>query len=69
MELLTIKRKELKKMKLPKELEVYLRDLDEDLAEQLNEAINDYLSERFGYCVESYGCIIKVKNIEWDEEE
>lgn len=43
--------------------------MSEDLAEMLNEEISDYLSDKYGYCVEAYGYEIKVGGIIWDTSE
>lgn len=43
--------------------------MSEDLATLLNEEINDYLSDKYGYCVEAYGYEIKVSEIFWDTSE
>ena len=56
--------------KLPTELNLG-RDfvMSEELADKLAEEINDYLADKYGYCVEAYGWEIKLGGIIWDEGE
>jgi len=56
--------------KLPTELKLG-RDfvMSEELAEMLAEEINDYLSDKYGYCVEGYGWDIELGGITWDTSE
>lgn len=58
-------------MKLPKEVKIFVGDvLDKDEIDQITTKIDDYLADKYGYCVESY-CIndIKLSYIEWDTKE
>lgn len=43
--------------------------MSEELADRLSEEINDYLSDKYGYCVEAYGWELKVGGIVWDTGE
>ena len=43
--------------------------MSEELADRLSEEINDYLSDKYGYCVEAYGWELKVGGIVWDTSE
>ena len=56
--------------KLPTELKLG-RDfvMSEELAERLAEEINDYLADKYGYCVEADGWDIELGGIVWDEGE
>lgn len=56
--------------KLPTELKLG-RDfvMSEELAEKLAEEINDYLADKYGYCVEAYGWDIELGGIVWDTSE
>lgn len=55
-------------MKLPKEIDLTTSDftMSEELADRLSEEINDYLAEKYGFCVESYGWELKLTEINWD---
>lgn len=60
------------KPKLPKNIEI---DLDEfgqyfDLNEtDFPDRIADYLSDKYGYCINGYSYSIKVNDIDWDTKE
>lgn len=41
-------------------------ELGSEIFEPLNEEINNYLSDTYGYCVKDYSVEIKVKKINWD---
>ena len=59
-------------MKLPKTVKVSLLDLmDSWFDDELTQRINDYLSNKYGYCVNGYvfDDIITITNIDWDTEE
>lgn len=43
--------------------------LDDDVFERLNEAINDYLSDTYGFCVNGYDYQLTISDIDWDTEE
>ena len=57
-------------MKLPREIDLTTSDftMSEELADKLCEEINDYLDEKYGVCVESYGWELKLTGINWNEE-
>jgi len=57
--------------KLPKKVKVCIYDLlDEMETEILNEKINDYLSDTYGYCMYSYAVKdLEIVDIDWDTEE
>lgn len=53
---------------LPDEIDLTTSDftMSEELADRLSEEINDYLAEKYGLCVESYGWELKLTEINWD---
>ena len=57
--------------KLPKSIKVSIYDLLDELeAEELNEKINDYLSDTYGFCVYGYNVKdLEIVDIDWDTKE
>lgn len=58
--------------KLPKHLKLDLWDiLDESLRDEVAEKISDYLSNTYGYCINSYGYAtpLEISDIDWDTDE
>lgn len=53
---------------LPEEVDLTTRD-NFRVPDELWNAINEYLSDEYGYCVNSYGLELKVSGIDWDTEE
>lgn len=50
--------------------EINLTNKDEfRVPEEMWEAINDFLADEYGLCVNSYGLEIKVSDIDWDTSE
>ena len=43
--------------------------LSEELADRLNEEITDFLSDKYGFCVNAYGWELNAVDINWDTEE
>ncbi len=60
------------KSKLPSKVKVRLCDLmDNWFDDELNEAINNFLADKYGFCNNGY-CLddtITITNIDWDMEE
>lgn len=57
---------------LPKELKLDLWDiLDSETQDRVSECISDYLSEKYGFCTNSYGyeTPLLLHNINWDTDE
>lgn len=60
--------KDLTEPELPTEIDLGATDFvfSEGLADDIADAINEYLAEKYGYCVNCYGWEIKITDIDWD---
>lgn len=57
-------------MKLPNEENLLITDvLDEEEFDHLCIKIGDYLTDKYGYCVDGFCIDIKVSDIKWDRSE
>ena len=43
--------------------------MSEDLADRFCEEINDFLSEKYGYCTNGWSWELNITDIDWDTEE
>ena len=53
---------------LPIDLDLTDED-DYKLPDQVYDSIDEYLSDKYGYCPSGYGLTIKIESIDWDVEE
>ena len=58
-------------MNLPTKLKLDLCEVDDQLKDEICEAVSDYLSRTYGYCINGYcyEATIEVDEIDWDTEE
>lgn len=64
-------RKDLTEPELPTEIDLGKSDfiMSNELADDLANEINEYLAEKYGYCVNCYGWELKLTDIDWDTSE